>query len=102
MTTTTYVAAPPDGLPTIDKDPDAKLDYSFDWTDWLAGVSDTIASYVVTVSGVTLESHARVSGVVTAWLSGGTAGLVGTASCKITTTGGRIDERTIGLRLVQR
>jgi hypothetical protein len=103
MTTTTFVAAAPEGLPTIDKDPSAKLDYSWDWGEWLDDVNDTIASYVITVAGgVVLDSHARVGGVVTGWISGGAVEAVATAACKITTTAGRIDERTIGLRVIQR
>lgn len=60
------------------KDPDAKLDYQFDWraktnghgdSDWLAP-SETIISYVITVdAGLTLLSSSESNGVVVAWLS---------------------------------
>lgn len=81
--------------PSIIKDPGATLDYTFDWTDWLALVADTIASYSVTVDGVTKTSDARVGALVTVWVSGGTLGGVGSATCHVTTTGGRTDDRTI-------
>jgi hypothetical protein len=65
------------------KDPDAKLDYPFDWraktnghgdSDWLAP-DETIESYVITVdAGLTLNSDSESNGVVVAWLSGGEVG----------------------------
>ncbi|MCX5864918.1 MAG: hypothetical protein NTW42_07575 [Deltaproteobacteria bacterium] len=87
------------GIPSIQKDPAATLDYSFDWTEYLAAIADTIASKVITVSaGLTKASDAVAGGVVTAWVSGGTeGGAAETVSCKITTAGGRVDERTINL-----
>lgn len=95
------------GQPVIDKDPDAKLDYTFDWTEWLTDVADTIASAVVTVpSGLTLESSVVTGGnlKVVAWISGGTAGKVYPIKCKITTSAitPRIDERTIYIKVVER
>jgi len=84
------------------KDPDAVLDYAFDWTDWLAD-SETISSHTVTVpSGLTKDSDSESDGVVTAWLSGGTAGTSYDVACKIVTSDGRTDERTIKVLVVQR
>lgn len=82
------------------KDPDAVLDYQFDWTTWLNG--DTISSYTVTVDGVTLDSDSNTTTAVTAWVSGGTAGAVATVACEIVTAGGRTDERTIKLVIQNR
>jgi len=86
------------------KDPDAKLDYQFDWraktnghgdSDWLAP-SEIIESYVITVdTGLTLLSSSESNGVVVAWLSGGEVGKWYKVACKITTNMGRIDERTL-------
>ncbi len=77
------------------KDPDATLDYHFDWSDWLAS-GETISSEVITVpSGITLDSSSETSGVITVWLSGGTAGAYYLVACKITTSATRIDERTM-------
>ena len=98
--TTTFVAAPPEGLPTIDKDPDATLDYAWEWSDWLAG--DSISSHTVTVSGVTKASDTRVGTKVTAWISGGTVGTPGLATCTITTAAGRIEQRSIAFRVLNR
>lgn len=92
----------------IVKDPDAVLDYTFDWaadtngssdpdaTDWLAS-GETISSAVVTVeSGITKDSDSitDTNTSVTVWLSGGTAGTRYDVACKITTSASRTDERT--------
>lgn len=104
-----------DGVgPWIEKDPQAVLDYSVCWKDWLAG--DSIASVVWTVAaGLTKASEAVNSGAVTidgvshpantvatAWLSGGTAGALYDVACRVTTAGGRTDERTFRVKVVQR
>lgn len=76
------------------KDPEAVLDYTFDWSAWLAA-SETISAHTVAVAdGITLDSEAEVDGVVTVWLSGGTAGTRYAVACLITTNQGRTDERT--------
>ena len=100
------------------KDPDATLDFAFDWrgltngttgakTDWLA-MDETISSYTITAAtGITLETEApyeqsESNGKVAFWLSGGTAGSWYTVACKITTNAGRTDERTMGIRVIDR
>ena len=81
------------------KGPKDRLDYIFDWYDdgdgWLA-TSETILSYTLTVQiGITKDSDSEANGVVTVWLSGGTAGQKYTVDCKIETNAARIVERTI-------
>lgn len=84
------------------KDPDAVLDYGFNWTDWLDPL-ETITTHTVTVpAGVTLDSHAEDDGLVTAWISGGTAGVAYTVGCLVTTSAGRTDERSITIRVEDR
>ena len=85
------------------KDPDAVLDYAWDWTDWLAE-TETIATHTVTVpAGLTLDSDAAVAGVVTAWLSDGnvTRGTY-SVTCRITTSSGRTDDRSITITVAER
>lgn len=93
-----------DGLLTIDKDPDATLDYSQDWSAWLSPISDTISGTPVwTVgAGLTKVSQSNTTTSATAFISGGTLGSKEPLACKITTAGGRIDERTVYLKIVQR
>ena len=85
------------------KDPNAVLDYSFDWAaEWLT-VGETISSHVMTVgTGLTKDSDSESSGIVTVWLSGGTAGVNYPVACKIVTSAGRTDERTILIECVER
>jgi hypothetical protein len=80
------------------KDPDAVLDYAFDWSSWLA-TGETISSHTITVeTGITKDSDSESSGVVTVWLSGGTAENEYDVACKIVTSAGRTDERTMTIR----
>jgi hypothetical protein len=95
------------------KDANATLDFAFDWklltngrtnakSDWLAS-GETILSYEITAQdGITLDSDSATDDTVTVWLTGGTAGTWYTVACKITTNAGRIDERTMNIRVLDR
>lgn len=68
-----------------------KLDYLWEWEDWLEG--DTITDAVVTVpTGLTLvETATIIDGIsVLSWIEGGILGQSYVVSCKITTEEGRI------------
>lgn len=82
-------------------DPDARLDYVWDWQAWLAD-GDTIASATVTGTGITVDTVSHDTTTVTAWLSGGTVGTAASALCHITTAQGRQDDRTLRLHITQR
>ena len=89
-------------IDTIPKDPDAVLDYALNWVSWLED-GEIISSHVVTVgSGITKDSDSESSGVVTIWLSGGTHGSDYLVACKVTTSMGRTDERSINIRCRER
>lgn len=82
------------------KDPDEKLDFVIDWSEWLA-TGETISTSVWTVAtGITEESDSNTTTTATLWLSGGTAGTDYTAANKITTSAARIAERTLTIRVV--
>lgn len=84
------------------KDPEAVLDFQFDWTAWLAD-GETITDHTITVpSGITNDSSSVASGVVTVWLSGGTAQTDYRVECLITTSAGRTDERSMTVRVNER
>ena len=84
------------------KDPSAVLDYVFDWTEWLA-TGETITDHTITAdTGITVDSSTELDGKVTVWLSGGTAGQNYKVACKITTSAGRTDERTIWIKVTNR
>ena len=88
-------------MPVIAKDPNATLDYIFDWSSWLAE-DDEINAYDVTVSGVDLVRTQQLTGQIVVWLSGGSVGQTAIARCQVTTVAGRTDDRTIRLNIVER
>lgn len=80
--------------PLFFKDPSASLDYSVDWSAWLG--QDTIVTSTWTVpTGITAQQEATTATVATIWLTGGTVGTNYLLVNRITTAGGRMDERTI-------
>ena len=96
------------------KDPDAVLDWYFDWaalsngtgeSDWLAG-GESIADHEVTVApaGLVADSSAVVNGgtAVQVWLSGGVAGVDYRVTCQVATSAGRTDERSATVKVRQR
>ena len=84
------------------KDPQAVLDYTFDWADWLPS-GDTISSVAWEVSpGVTIASVSNTTTTATIWLSGGTEGQKASVRCRITTAAGRVEDATEVLHLRQK
>lgn len=93
------------------KDPEARLDYTFDWraetngtgdSDWLLD-GDSISTHTLTVpSGLTLDTESADGDTVTAWLEGGTAGQSYTVTCHITTVQGRQDDRSLLITVTNR
>jgi hypothetical protein len=86
------------------KDPADRLDYSWDWSDWLADVADTIQDATVTPPEGVVASGAPIKSdtMVTQWMEGGVLGSVYRVVCQITTNGGRIVERSITLTIAER
>lgn len=80
----------------LTKDPDAVLDYAFDWSAWLAD-GETITDHNVTVESgdAVIDTTSRTPNTVVVWLSGGTLDTNVELRCRITTSEGRIDDRTI-------
>ena len=87
------------------KDPDATLDYEFDWSDWLTPIGDTIVSVQWVLSaGLTLVNGSNTTTSATAFVSGGVDGDQETLTCRVTTnsTPPRIDDRTVILDIQAR
>lgn len=89
-----------DGVPTIQKTAAAVLDYSFDWTAWLAPLGDEIASFTIAARGLTVNATSRTGGICTALPAGGQVGKLHPVTCTIVTTGGRTERRRIHLQVV--
>lgn len=95
------------------KDPDEILDYSVDWSRWLAGATISgITWYVDNASGVktTLAAGTTVNGIqnVSQTISGSVATInlgLGTnnyeykITCRMTDSSGNVTERVIRLRI---
>ena len=92
----------------IEKDPEAKLIYSMDWSDWLL-TNDSITSvqYTVTPSAgandIDIEDSGAQLGYLTyCELSKGVHGETYTVAAKVTTVDGRIDTRRFRIKCKNR
>ena len=94
----------------IDKDAEAQLIYTFDWSEWLES-SDSIATSTYTVAArrndpepIEIESSGIASGNKKTYveLSGGAANKVYIVTAKVTTANGLIDRRNFRVNVVNR
>lgn len=91
--------------PTILKDPNAILDYTFDWTVWLADVGgDTILTKLLILDAPLVEVSSNIVGgtKVVVFISGGTVNATHRVVCRITTAALRTDDRSIYLKIRER
>jgi len=94
---------------TIDKDPEAQLTYTLDWTDWLED-SDTISTATWTAAArrndptpITVESNGIESNTKTyVELSGGQADKQYVITVEIATADGLTDRRNFRVNCVNR
>lgn len=98
----------------IEKDPQARLDYTMDWSDWLASGDPlhsvewraSAATNYVTTPGANLTIHSNttntIAGTTTAIISGGSAGNTYTVTCSITTDNNLQDERYFRIQVKDR
>lgn len=101
------------------KDPDAVLDYTFDFAaltngsdtspqaaDYLQAGEKLASHQIVADSGITVESSSIVDNDtrVVVWLSGGTPGTSYTVTCRTTTdnTPPRVDDHSIIIKIVEK
>lgn len=99
----------PDGSATSPfiKDPDAPLalDYAVDWTDWLKPVNDTLATSAWAIlttetdPPLVIDSDVSNTTVATVWLKGGKVGVKYALRNRITTAGGRGNDKTIYVKI---
>ena len=84
------------------KDPDAILDWHFDWVNWLAAGETISTSTFITTAGITVTSNSSTATNTTVWLSGGTPGQPYRITNRIVTTAGRTDDRSVTIRVKDR
>jgi len=76
------------------KDPQAVDYFEIDWTAWLAG--DTISASTWTApTGIAVGASGDTAGVTHVYLSGGNSGDTYDVVNQVTTTGGRLEHRTL-------
>ena len=76
--------------------PNAKLDYGFDWTAWLAS-GETVSVSSWTTDTLTNTSPQNTGTVTSLFVEGGVVGTSYKLVNTITTSVGRVDSRTIRL-----
>ena len=82
------------------KDPDSRLDYGVDWSDFLTANDDTVstATFVNTHEDLLLEDAILVDGVIHAcFISGGVLGRTYHITSRIVTAGGRTKDHSFAL-----
>jgi hypothetical protein len=86
------------------KDPSAVLDFNLNWSDWLTGAEEIVASTWTSPDGLTIDTSSYTSSLAVVWLSGGTNGRTYRVVNRITTNNSpaRIEERTITVQVVER
>ncbi len=88
------------------KDPDSVVPYEFSWVSWLANEDDTLDGYEVAIDEgddeLVIDSHQESGGVITVWLSGGTLDAKYVIRTRVTTTGGRTEDLSARLRILQK
>ncbi len=89
-------------MSTFVKDPEAVLDYGFDWSDWLADGEVISASTWTIPTGLTKVSDSFDDNETVAWLSGGTVEEVYTIVNHIVTSDGREDDRSHVIKMRNR
>lgn len=84
-------------------DPQAKLDYGFDWTAWLDTTETITAStWASAPTGLTLSAPTFDTVSTTVWVEGGATGTTYTLTNHVETSAGRADDRNFELVVRQR
>lgn len=103
---TSAITVSSSGKTSTVQDPDAILDYPFNWSDWLADITDTYLSHQFKtvdpegfVTPIEVVSSSELDGVITAFIGGGTLGMTHQVTCHIVTAGGREDDKTLFLKI---
>jgi hypothetical protein len=93
---------------TIEKDTEAQLIYTFDWSEWLP-TGDSLAQALYTIAArsndpdpLEIESQGISSASTYVELSNGQEGKTYTVTCQITTANGLIDRRNFRVKVLAR
>lgn len=84
-------------------DPDARLDYTWDWTAFLADGETIASAEIIPADGITASDTDHDEATVTTWITTTLpAGQTHEVVCHMTTSAGRIDDRKIKLTIRER
>lgn len=90
-------------MQSFTKDPDAVLDYTVDWSAWLQAGETITASQWITPDGITQGSGAQAPSntttTATVWLLAGTLGQTYIVTNRVTTSDGRVDDRSLRITI---
>ena len=82
------------------KDPNSTIDFEVDWNLWLNGDTVTTSAWEVPAA-LTIVSEGVTSNVTRAFLSGGATGADYLLTNRVTTPGGRIEDRSVLVQVRQ-
>ena len=85
----------------FEKDPNATLDFVFDWTAWLAGDTISTSAWAPLPSDLTAASTSNTTLTATIFVSGGTPGRTYRLRNRIVTAGGRTEDQTAELVILE-
>jgi len=89
---------------TAIQDPDARLDYEWDWGPWL-DVGETITTHEISIlppEEMATDGVTATPETVTAWLKGGVRGRTYNVTCHILTSDTREDDRSWNITIKDR
>lgn len=84
------------------KDPNARLDFGRDWSAWLEDTETIVDSTWLAPDGLTIETPSVSGGKTIVWVTGGTVGQSYRLTNRITTSAGRIDDRSLTIHITER
>lgn len=96
------MAVDTDNLPSYTKDPDAVLDYHWNWKPYLSDGEIINTSTFFVSPGILVGVTASTTTDTTLWLSGGQIGKVYRCTNRIVTNQGRTEDRSINVRVRDR
>ena len=90
-------------LAKFEKQPSDVQDFDIDFSEWLTGMLDSAPGptglEVAVDEGITLLASILNNGVAKVWLAGGVDGMTYKVTTTVTTTGGRVKQAEIKLKV---
>jgi len=88
-------------MDTFIKDPNAEDDYKWDWSAWLGGDTIATSEFLLDTTDMTVKSKSIDGNSTIVRLAGGVNRKRYLVTNRVTTASGRINDRSITLRIAQ-